>query len=529
MYLFCYTDPESHTKLSLAQTDVVSTNTVEFDDKMLPSLSTENKISHKLSKTGASDTIDEDSASINAEDHTSHETLRSEVLEPIPGQLRERRGKKTGNLPSPAFPNITIEEEADLATTPEPDQSLQDDIHKSVVDADNIMHITDPSLFQNMVPYKYFCRHRAWIEGVIAVFLVYQMLSSILITLCEEECVNQVFKDGHELDVMELVRRLCLFTMRVAVRVVIPFVFYRQLCRLAEGERHYLKILKARDAASHTRTSPLNKACATRHAVAVTLWRSIVPHAVSFSAILLFIGAFLIAEDRLMEKSICIKKLFQIEIPFLGMQMCQFCDCLAVFFMLMVVGILKDCYCLENNSSAAKEYYDVMRKRWLLIDMFCYVTPFFLLVFTVCMFAFGNPLVPDPPQDAGADDFIIWCFWIMALTLLQFCGSVAKTFLKMCCVIGHILCILLIFLITFVHRVEKIQIPPGSGVILLYTMLAVTLFNFLYCLMRCHLRVKGWKSSYFRFNVVCLVVLLLSLLATAIRESLHFAYFVLVL
>ena len=400
--------------------------------------------------------------------------------------------------------------------------------NNSPIDSDNILHFINPSksLFANMFPYNQFRpQPHTWLEFVIVFFLVYQMTASTFITICEDEGPYRVFRKVGTLDIMELFRRICLYFLRILVRVATPFTFYRQICRMAEGERRY-QDLKQNGTNNPTKKNRLQSQHHLpqdhHHFVQeVTLWSSIVPHAVMFSLILLSLGVFLTAEDLLIGDTICIRELFQIQVPFIGMQIFQLGDCLSVFFMMMVMGILKDCYCLENH--LAEYNYDIMRERWFLIDTFCYVTSFLLFSFTMLMFIFGNPLTPPPSCDLDAGGLQLWTFWIIALTLLQFCGSSANRILKKSCVTGHIVLFIFILLLTFVLKVKKVTVPPGSAILLLYTTLAVTVFNLLLCLTLSHYRSKGCKSKRFYLSVLCLVILSVSVLATAICEVTYFA------
>lgn len=401
------------------------------------------------------------------------------------------------------------------------DEQQQDDQSQpeEVINADNIMHITDPSLFQTMAPYKYFHRSHWIFDVVTAVFIVYQAVASILITLCEEKCLHRVFGNG--LDYAELVRRLCIFALRSLFRVVLPTVFYIQLYLMAEGERKYLESCCSEGQSIHKLSAQKQKSVTKHRPVSVTLW-SIVLHALFFSVILFCVGVLLYDEDGLIEKTVCIKLYLKTESPLLSSpQIFQLFDCLAVFFMQIIVGILKDCYGLENKSEAAKKYYNIMRKRWILIDIFCYLTPLFLFVFTLLMIACGSHLLPKPSiEEMDLNTQIMWCFWTLALALLQYCGTVTRKFFKVLCIVAHVACLSLICIVLTFG--EEIRIPPGSGVILLYTTMAVTVFNFLLGLTRCHYFALGWRSKYFQFSAVCLIILLLSLGFVAIRETVNF-------
>lgn len=256
----------------------------------------------------------------------------------------------------------------------------------------------------------------------------------------------------------------------------------------------------------------------------VTLW-SIIPHAVIFSVLLFYLGAFLTAEVRLRGRGTCIRELFQIQVPMIGMQLFVFCDCLACFFILMLVGLIKDCYCIENRLSteAQSKYFDLIRKRWEVIDTLCYTIPVTTILITTVSLSY--PTIPAR-HNLEPGDIEMWSFWTITLSLLLFFDSSSNLAAKLVTIISNIVvpCCALFF--TFVLGVQRTTFPPGSSLILMYSYLCITILNLLYCLLITHYRHKKLSSKHFWLSLTLWVLLVLCLIAIAISEVRKLANFV---
>ena len=379
---------------------------------------------------------------------------------------------------------------------------------------DDVIHVLAPSLFIQEYPYKLFLGNFWILEPIIVLFLAFQTLSSIFITLCENGGAYTVFHDG--LDISEFINRIILLLLRILVRVASPFIFYRQICSMAEAEKALQVRIKKNDYKLPSPKPVLNH----KH---VTLW-SIISHAVLFSVILLYLDAFLTAEDRLNDNSICIKKLFQVQIPLIGMRLFVFCDYLSCFFILMLVGLVKDCYCIENRLSTANDkYFDVVRQRWYRIDFFCYSIPLLLTLFSIISLSYNRSITSTPANKLDASELEIWYFWLIVLSLLLFFGSSTNWTARIVTVIGNILALCCAFFFTVVLEVEKAIFPPGNVDILMYCHISMTTINLLYCLTKAHGRHKKHKSKRFWFSLTCLILLTVSMFAIVIREVISLA------
>ena len=374
---------------------------------------------------------------------------------------------------------------------------------------DEVIHVLAPSLFDKEYPYKLFLGNFWILEPIIVLFLAFQTVSSIFITLCEDGGAYAVFHNG--LNISEFINRIIILLLRILVRVVSPFVFYRQICSMAEAEKALqIKIKKEDYTLPSPKPGPNHK-----H---VTLW-SIISHAVLFSVILLYLDAFLTAEDRLNDSSICIKELFRVQVPLIGMRLFVFCDYLSCFFILMLVGLVKECYCIENRlSTANNQYFDIVRQRWYRIDFFCYTIPLLLTLFSIVSLSYDRTITPVPTHKLDAGELDIWCLWMIVLSLLLFFGSSTNSTARIATVVGDILALCCAFFFTVVLGVEKATFPPGSVVILIFCHLSMTTINLLYCLTKAHGRHKKHRSRWFWISLTCLILLTISLFAIVIRE-----------
>ena len=397
------------------------------------------------------------------------------------------------------------------SSQPPPPQKLQ-------LEPEDVIHVLAPSLFDNEYPYKLFLGNYKILEPIIVLFLAFQTLASVFITLCEDGGAFAVFHDG--LNIPEFINRTITLLLRGLVRIIGPFVFYRQICSMAEAEKALEIKIKKDDY-----KLPLPKPVSYQKHVSLL---SIISHATIFSIILLYLGAFLTAEDRLRNRGICIRELVLIEIPMIGMRLFVFCDCLACFFILMLVGLVKDCYCIENRLSIAEnsKYFAIIRRRWYRIDILCYTFPSIIILFTIASLSYKRPLIPAPEHNLNEGDLEMWCFWMIVLSLLLFFGSSTNWIAKYSTILGNGVALGCVFVFTAVLKIEEIKFPPGSFIILMYSHLTITTINLLYCLMSTHYHHKKHKSVRFWLTLAFWALLILCLFAMIVREVISLAFFV---
>ena len=115
-----------------------------------------------------------------------------------------------------------------------------------------------------------------------------------------------------------------------------------------------------------------------------------------------------------------------------------FCDYLSCFFILMLVGLVKDCYYIENRLFTANDkYFDIVRQWWYRIDFFCYAIPLLLTLFSIVSLSYNRSISPVPAK-LNASGLEIWCFWLIVLSLLFF-GSSTNWTARVVTVVGNVL------------------------------------------------------------------------------------------
>ena len=192
----------------------------------------------------------------------------------------------------------------------------------------------------------------------------------------------------------------------------------------------------------------------------------------------------------------------------------------------MLVGLVKDCYCIENRLSTANDrYFDIVRQRWYRIDFFCYAIPLLLTLFSIISLSCNRSISPVPAK-LDASGLEIWCFWLIVLSLLLFFGSSTNWTARVVTVVGNVLALCCAFFFTVVLGVKKVIFPPGSVVVLIFCHISTTTINLLYCLTKAHGRHKKHRSRRFWFSLACLILLTVSMLAIIIREVISLAIFV---
>jgi len=113
----------------------------------------------------------------------------------------------------------------------------------------------------------------------------------------------------------------------------------------------------------------------------IQLWMAML-HALFFTILLLYLGAFFVVEQKIMKGGVCnfvdstIITLFGVRIHFIVVF-----ECISIFVIVLLMGIVKDCYSYENRIAAiaaiiggnAKKVQEEIRRRWEILDEYCYV------------------------------------------------------------------------------------------------------------------------------------------------------------
>ena len=390
------------------------------------------------------------------------------------------------------------------------------------LDSLEVIRVIDESLFKEY-PYKLFLKQNHKIfEVAVVIFVMFQVIASVFITMCEGGGLYTVFHHG--LNLSEFIHRIIVLLLRILARAVTPWIFYRQLCSMSDSEKALNNKKKKDDYRSPEFKLPHKSVKRLQH----NTMESTVSHAILFSIILVFLGAFVTVDSHLKGKSICIKELLQIQIPLVGMQVFAFLDSLATSFILILVGLIKDSYCIENRFCTEYncEYFAVIRKRWTRLDIFCYIMSSLLILFSVISLFSNRSLTTVPDQQLSSNEFEIWYFWIIVLSLLLFVGSSSNWTAKVIAITGNVLALCCAFCFTLFLGVTKVTFPPGTTIVLVYSYLSATTINFLFCLLKTHYRHKKMKSKHFWLCLLIYVLLSVTFCIVFVREFIFCASFV---
>ena len=170
------------------------------------------------------------------------------------------------------------------------------------------------------------------------------------------------------------------------------------------------------------------------------------------------------------------------------------------------------------------KYFDLIRKRWEIIDTLCYTIPVATIITTAVSLSYPTILADGHSLEPG--DIEMWSFWTITLSLLLFFGSSSNFTAKLVTVIGNIIvpCCALFF--TFVLGVQRTTFPPGSSIILIYSYLCTTTLNLLYCLLVTHYHHKKLASKRFWLSLTLWILLALCLIVITVNEVRKLANFV---
>ena len=384
------------------------------------------------------------------------------------------------------------------------------------------------------------------VVGIFLVFFVYQALASLLVTICEDEDFWNSLRNGEKVFV-NVLHRLSLFALRIAVRIIAPVCSICQLHWIAlrpfSTNNMFIKMKSTccdeqepgmeEDSLDDTDRS-LNDFEGSLDRRLKSMWTTVL-HAGLFPLLLLQLGAFTGVRDNIARAEVCtFDNSTLMDLPLDNF--IHLCDCLSAFVIFLVMGIAKDCYCYENKIATYLLRFGVrggnnlcreIRNRWLILDVYCYVMSVSFTVFTVLSITVGKAFTPEPSQDLDIGDLVSWYFWISNLSLLLFLGFTTHRYVKAAGVVGYGLA----FIFVFAIKLKKVSVPPGSSTILLYTSLGVSVFNLLACLFgsRCRQfkRMAILRSrALFFLCLFCLLLLPVSGLVMLGREVVHFAHFV---
>ncbi len=426
-----------------------------------------------------------------------------------PSQQPQCNGRWTGSHTHRSTPT-QLKQQAEKATTdPQPDES-----EYCLSTSQFLQTLNHHSTLKGAVLFLY-----------LAIF-VYHFLAMMLLTMCEDGGFQTIFDPRHNTYSM-IVHRIVMFLLRIVGRIVTPGCCLAQLHKLSSCQK--LRLPKYSDSTNMEKMD-------------VYSMLTVVFHTVVFMGLLLYLGAFFLAEEKIVMEGVCNLEVINsaiVVLPWINVQilLTLLLESISIFLCILLVAITTEFYSYENRvaksligSESSKNLHIIIRDRWIILDIYCYATPIVFLFFWLASYTTGIPFTPDPPRDIEAADFATWYFWVFILSALTLFASSRNTFFKCLCVIVHM------FAVTFavlISPINGISIEPicASIIVLLFMTVCSHAANILYCVQKYHYRCwRATKSrasfagmAYCIFSIVLLAVLCL---ATGWRRVNHLGQFV---
>ena len=383
---------------------------------------------------------------------------------------------------------------------------LLDDLHRQLGDdAANAQVDRVSFISKNLYPYSYILQYKTFTVNAFTLFVTLQIYY-VLDELALRPTTGCYSRGDH-------INGMVFFLLQVFLTIVTPTVCFAQLqiiCNVTSLTSSYhtlypeqQRLLKERNLSLYCRGQP----------TPTFSWKAFQPliHALILPFVLYYFGIF---------RSKCAIQIY-------GVQGLEVWDCISVFVTLLLSGVLKDLFCLENHlatlSCSNAKVFRAIRNRWLLTDWYLYLSAIVLAVLTFTVLVFGVPFTPSYIT-LQADEKHFCNVLAVTLTLLQFAGSSSWCAMKTvsvvaCCIIYPVA--LVGYYTGSISEQTSFHIAPGSIVVLLlYTTQAVTLINWLLCLICCYWRHNELKTkSYSTYScLLSLVSVSICLFCIGVRE-----------
>lgn len=425
---------------------------------------------------------------------------------------------------------------------------------------ENIVQEMGNRLFDDVFPYRhfrkfYYGRTKELIRIVVILYLLYQGMAVMIMSLCENGGLLAAFKAEETDRYTALVCRFIAFTLRFLLRVVTPLCCVLHIPIIAskpsipkislspaQALPEMFKIherFSSEEEVTELRTSSHKNVFYQSEEMTKRRIKAIwipMTNAAFLVAMLLYLGAFLLCESNTIKGGVCNSlgqtiltlPLFNFEIHLIIVV-----ESISVFIALLLAGVAANCYYYENTiakyattiGKEASSLHDNVRRRWFFMDMYAILLPFVLASVTLLSASTGQPFTPAPTHPLEVNELVNWYFWIINLTVLQFLGLSCNRMTKYACLCGYALSAVLVYSV----EVDVSLVPYGSILVLLYCGLSAICFNLLYSLCLCylcHARETGSLYSY-GWCVCCIFSLLvskISLIVTVYREIAHISY-----
>lgn len=367
---------------------------------------------------------------------------------------------------------------------------------------------------KNLYPYNYILQCKYFTVDVFALFITLQILSVFDDQVFRPDCYSRG----------DYINQIVFFLLRVFLTIVTPTVCFAQLrvvCskKTRTSSYHMLyreekRLLKERNLSlcctALRQPSSWKTVQASQQPRRISSWKNVkafqpLIHALILPFILYYFSIFKSTYPSQPKNEL---ESWRHKLQIYAIQVLEVWDCHSIFLTLLLSGVLKDLFCLENHLATLpcsnSKVFRAIRNRWLLIDWYLCLDAIVLAVLTFTVLIFGVPFTPSYIT-LNAHEQHYCNVLAVAITLLQLAGSSPWPAMKIvsvvaCCVISPIA------VGGYYTGSIGLHIAPGSITLLLYTTQAVTLINWLLCLICCYWRHNELKiKSYSTYS--CLLSL----------------------
>ena len=389
---------------------------------------------------------------------------------------------------------------------------------------------------------------------LFASFFMYNGLRAILQTICESGGLRAIFIDM-DAALVEATRRFVIFLLRILNVVISPLCVAMHISAIAAKPRIPKTTFKEAEAIGrmfrvHRRFSPhyevqflqtqaksifrMSEVMTKRHINSI--WMSVV-NALLFIFLLIYLGVVKFTTKEVMKAGVCQFLVTTVYLPVLqeNVHGLVLLDSALTLLVVLSTFTLKDYYYYENRiaifsvtvGGEAEKLYREIRRRWLLLDLSCYLTAGGLIGIALTLASLQRTIIPDPTSPLQPKDLLNWVFWTSVIAVVSFLGKSSNRLVKKASLVAYLLVVLLIGSVNL--QIETI--PPETINVFFVIFLFNLILNFLLSLCSCHLHhyncTESWKSLLLLLLSISLILLLpLAVLWIIYREVVHLAAFV---
>ena len=407
----------------------------------------------------------------------------------------------------------------------------------------------------NLVRRFYNIKTREVIILILASFFLYNGLRCILQTMCEDGGFHKVFTNA-DTTLEEATRRIAIFYIRMLTVVISPLCFCIHISAIA-SKPTIPKTSFSEEAAIqrmmvvHRKFSPhyevkfiqnkpqsvfkISEVMTKRHISSI--WLSIL-NSLLKPTLVSYIGGVTLVCKNFTEGGVC--KFFTVSIIHvpvldLNVHLLMVLDLLLALGVVMCIHMLKDYYYYENRIAVfavtaggeAKKLYQEIRRRWVRLDCYCYVTAVAIVIVSYLLASVDRTIIPDPSSPLQPEDLLNWFFWISVLSVVDILGMSPNRLVKKTSIPAYLLVVILFNVVNL--RVDAI--PPESLVLYFLVGTSCLVINLLLSLCSCHYyhfrHTRSTASLFFLVLSLALLLLLpLANIGVLYREIVHLAAFV---